>query len=148
MSYGEHHVLSVNRVQEALAGIGYNWMMLVAFAAACGTDYTQKTDLSAWVNQSVVLKSLPKAAAQMRLVEPPDARGFANYATRLITGLHHIAFKTDDVAKKLETLYREGMKKPTPFAAMPLDRYNTVVGALEFLGRYMSSMCPGGAHRG
>lgn len=128
----EYHmvdVVSLTRgMEDPVVGGGYNWMLLLTFAAACGTDYTAKKDFSNFVNEEMTCNFLADAAVSLR--EPVSLEGFADYALAALRGFHRLA-KT-----------RSETKRPVPIETMDPALRQSIVDSLNFICKYWSSLSP------
>ncbi len=128
----EHHMVDVAKlvrgVEDPITGGGYNWMLLLVFAAACGTDYTAKKDFSNFVNEQMTYNFLADAAVSLR--EPISLEGFVDYALAALRGFHRLA-KT-----------RSETKRPVPIETMDPALRQSIVDSLNFICKYWSSLSP------
>ena len=128
----EYHMVDVGRlahaVEDPIRGGGYNWMLLLTFAAACGTDYTDKKLFSNYVNELMTYNFLADAAIALR--EPVSLDGFTDYALAALRGFHRMAQK------------RSATKCPVPIETMAVEQRTAIMDSLNFICKYWSGLVP------
>ncbi len=119
----ETYTLDVHNLVARLVRSGVTPMMLVAFAASCGTDYTKKEHYSLNVSQSTTFSILHSVSKGMTELEDEH---FGSYAEALLTKYH----------EECERRPRHKNRHPVRFREMDAKTRKGVMGRLVFLWSY------------
>jgi hypothetical protein len=123
----ETYTLEVHTLVHKLCSLGATPMFIVAFAAACGTDYTKKEHYSKNVSQSSTFDILTKAA---RGVTELADEHFQTYAEHLLNKFHCLC----------EEDPRFKNKHPVRFHQMEQQTHKTAIDRLGFLWLYWTNL--------